>query len=149
MQNFSSGLFNSFNNCCLFESVNRFSVLTKSKSVNNYQSFSSPIATSSPIKKTKQSTKPASKLKILNINCRSICNKVTEFECLIDSTGADIVIGTESWLDNSILSSEIFPKNMTIFRKDRTSGRGGGVFITVSDLINLNLMQIVRYCGLN
>src|SRR5207245_10553521 len=108
-------------------------VLTNNESVNNYQSFSSPIATSSPIKKTKQSAKPASKLKILNINCRSICNKVTEFECLLDSTSADIVIGTESWLDHSILSSEIFPKNMTLFRKDRTSGRGGGVCISFSD----------------
>jgi hypothetical protein len=45
----------------------------------------------------------------------------------------DIVIGTESWLDPSIKDHEVFPSGFTIYRKDRNCGKGGGVFIAVSD----------------
>ena len=31
---------------------------------------------------------------------------------MIESTQADIVTGTESWLDGSIKSSEVFPSNL-------------------------------------
>ena len=51
---------------------------------------------------------------------------------MIESTQADIVIGSESWLDPSISSSEVFPPNFTSFRNDR-SGKGGGVFLLVSN----------------
>ena len=67
------------------------------------------------------------------MNCRSICNKAVELENLIQSVDVDIIIGTESWLNSSIKSSEIFPSNMNILRKDREGSKGGGVFIAVSD----------------
>ena len=49
------------------------------------------------------------------------------------STQADIVLGTESWLKNNHLSTEIFPKGFKVYRKDRTNKAGKGVFILVSD----------------
>lgn len=45
-----------------------------------------------------------------------------------------IVIGTESWLDSTVLNSEVFPAGYHCFRRDR-GARGGGVFLLVrSDL---------------
>ena len=46
----------------------------------------------------------------------------------------DIVIGTESWLNDSILSSEVFPANFNVFRRDRKTSKGGGVFIAVKNI---------------
>jgi hypothetical protein len=51
-------------------------------------------------------------LVILQVNCRSICNKVLEFWNLIDriieSNYPDVVIGTESWLNEEINNAEVF-----------------------------------------
>ena len=37
-------------------------------------------------------------LVLLQVNCRSICNKILVFWNLIDTYNPDVVIGTESWL---------------------------------------------------
>jgi len=47
-------------------------------------------------------------LVILQVNCRSICNKVLEFWNLIETYNLDIVIGTESWLNEEINNAEVF-----------------------------------------
>ena len=52
---------------------------------------------------------------------------------MLESAQADIVLGTESWLKNDYLSTEIFPKGFKVYRKDRPIKVGGGVFILVSD----------------
>ena len=68
------------------------------------------------------------------MNCQSIKNKIPEFQTFIESTDPDIVLGNESWLQQDIKDSEIFPLGYSIFRKDRTLGNkkaGGGVFIMV------------------
>jgi len=41
-------------------------------------------------------------------------------------------MGCESHLDDSYFTSEVFPSNFTIYRKDRCVG-GGGVFVAISD----------------
>ena len=56
----------------------------------------------------------------------------TNLAVLINEHNADIVIGCESHLDQSFLSSEILPSSYIIFRKDRTLG-GGGVFIGIKN----------------
>jgi len=43
---------------------------------------------------------------LLQVNCRSICNKVLEYWNLIDAYNPDVVIGTESWLSEEIVSDE-------------------------------------------
>jgi hypothetical protein len=41
------------------------------------------------------------------VNCRSICNKVLEFWNLIETYNPDVVIGTESWLNEEINNDEV------------------------------------------
>jgi len=55
---------------------------------------------------------------------------------MLDSTKPDIIIGTETWLDSSIKSSEIFPRGYKIIRKDRVGSGGGGVLIAVASELN-------------
>jgi len=66
----------------------------------------------------------------LSLNCCSIrsLNKCNQLAALLDSHDIDIVLGTESHIDPTFLSSEILPKTYKLFRKDRCLG-DGGVFI--------------------
>ena len=38
-------------------------------------------------------------LRVMNINCRSLLDKKSEFQTVLDYTKPDIVMGTESWLE--------------------------------------------------
>lgn len=67
-------------------------------------------------------------LSIININCRSVVNKVTHLEGMLFTHNPDIAVLTETWLDEEIFDSEFVPKNYKVFRKDRDR-RGGGVCI--------------------
>ena len=90
-----------------------------------------------PIQATSSKTHKQS-LKVLNINCQSIVNKKAEFQAIIDSHNPDIIVGTESWLNKTHLSSEIFPSSLgyTPFRQDREADTcGGGVFILVKNTL--------------
>ena len=51
----------------------------------------------------------------------------------MESTAPDIVMGNESWLREHTLSSEIFPSEYNIYRKDRENKSGGGVFLAVKN----------------
>jgi len=77
-------------------------------------------------------------LVLLQVNCRSICNKILEFWNLIDTYNPD-VIGTESWLSKEINNAEIFRDDYITFRRDRCS-RGGGVFICVKNYIDCRVL---------
>lgn len=77
--------------------------------------------------------------KVLVLNCRSILNKILKFEQLVELVGADIIVGTESWLREEISSNEVFPKGYIIYRRDRQIGRGGGVFIAVREALPSSL----------
>ncbi|KAI8494422.1 hypothetical protein Bbelb_276480 [Branchiostoma belcheri] len=59
---------------------------------------------------------------------QSVWNKTAELATVVDTYKPDIVAGTESWLNQNIASSEIFPSNYIAHRKDRQTGQGGGVF---------------------
>ena len=74
-------------------------------------------------------------LVVLQVNCRSICNKVLEFWNLIETYNPDVVIGTESWLHEEVNNAEVFRDNYITFRRDRNS-RGGGVFICIKNHIS-------------
>lgn len=75
------------------------------------------------------------------VNCRSVVNKVDDLAALIDSVKADIVFGTESWLDSSVKDSEAFPEDFVAYSKDR-SRLGGGVFILVRRSLNSSELDI-------
>ena len=69
-------------------------------------------------------------LVLLQVNCRSIFNKVLEFWNYIDTYNSDVAIGTESWLSEEINSAETFRDDYITIRRDMCS-QGGGVFICV------------------
>ena len=79
-----------------------------------------PIASSSPRKKPAMKNAKIKPLRILNINCQSVSNKREEFEHLLDSTKADIILGTESWLSKDIKDHEVFPMDMPYTEKTET-----------------------------
>ena len=91
---------------------------------------------SSPIKKPakRKSSRKNMPLKLMVLNCCGLAStkKQAEFHALVDEANPDIICRTESHLDGSISSSEIFPSGYEIFRKDRNL-YGGGVFIAVSN----------------
>lgn len=68
-------------------------------------------------------------------------NKADELAALIESVKADIVFGTESWLNPSISDSEVFPENFIVYRKDRLS-RGGGVFLLVRSDLRSSVLDV-------
>ena len=63
--------------------------------------------------------------KLIIINCQSLFSKKDSFSHFVSEHNPDFIIGSESWLSNSILNNEVFPPDYTIFRKDRDSGYGG------------------------
>ena len=81
-------------------------------------------------------------LNLVVVNCRSIRNKQAEFFELTRNTSADIILGNESWLSEEIASSEIFPPNYTVYRKDRGDRLGGGVFIAVRNYLVCQLEDL-------
>ncbi|MCG8034728.1 MAG: hypothetical protein JAZ03_21505, partial [Candidatus Thiodiazotropha taylori] len=110
------------------------------KSLSGNSDHLAPKATSTPKQtKTKRHTPKVTsqskeRLTVLNINCRSIKNKIPELHQVIDQTKPDIIACTETWLTPEISSSEIFPDSLgyTVIRNDRKSGKGGGVLLAVS-----------------
>ena len=93
------------------------------------------------MKKDPVSIKNSDRLNVLVVNCRSIRGKQAEFEHLCRSTNAEIIIGTESWLNETIDSREIFPPNFKVFRKDRCERTGGGVFIAVDCSLDSHIIK--------
>lgn len=77
------------------------------------------------------------------VNCRSVKNKVEELSGLILSVQADIILGTESWLDDSILDHEVFPRCFNVYRKDR-SLHGGGVFLLVNNNLQSHQLDLAE-----
>lgn len=63
-------------------------------------------------------------MNISNINC---------FQDLVYSDDIDIVCVNETWLDKNISNFELLNEDYTIYRKDRISGRAGGVLIAVKN----------------
>ena len=69
-------------------------------------------------------------------------------EQLIDNTKADIIFGTESWLNSSIKDHEVIPEGYALYRKDRETGeRGGGVFVAVKkNLVSSEIHEFDKDC---
>lgn len=82
-------------------------------------------------------------LKCASINARSLVNKTPEFMAWVDTNCCDIIAVTETWLDDSLLDSELLPSNYNIERRDRDR-HGGGVMLACRD--NLALVRR-KDCG--
>ena len=64
----------------------------------------------------------------MSLNCQSLRAKKESFLNLINTHCPDIIFGSESWLKDTIYSSEVFPNDYTVYRQDRPDGYGG-VFV--------------------
>ena len=75
-------------------------------------------------------------IKVISINCCSLrsSSRRARLSGLIHEHEPEIIVGCESHLGNSYLSSEMFPAGFSIYRKDRTTG-GGGVFLGTKDTL--------------
>ena len=131
--------------------------------ITTYEPLSPPLATSSPYKqrdntKTKlyntrlgksktdkiqkhtqealTSTKRQS-IKNMVINLCSITNKMSDLAVCIETYNPDIIFGTETHLNSSINSSELFPPNYSVIRKDGDfdNSKEGVLIALKSDLI--------------
>ena len=70
------------------------------------------------------------KLSCVSFNSRSIVNKRLELSSLLASKSYELVAITETFLDSTINSSEIFSDSFNVQRRDR-SRHGGGVLLAV------------------
>lgn len=70
-------------------------------------------------------------LRILNINFQSLRKKGKLLESIILDCDPDVILGTETWLDSQVASSEILPSDLgyDIQRRDRPENPHGGVLI--------------------
>ena len=84
--------------------------------------------------------------KCLYTNCDGISNKVNEFELVLSEAEPHIIFLTETKLNKSILSQEVFPTDKyLIYRKDRDAiNAGGGVCILVrKDIISFEVNNLL------
>lgn len=79
------------------------------------------------------------------LNCRSIKNKIEDFNSLIHTVKPTVVICTESWLDEDIADSEVFPNYFARYRKDRNSHEEA-VFILVDQGIPSKIILVDNLC---
>lgn len=139
MPNFTSSLFES----TIMSTRNSFSTLNSSH-INNISTHSSgpPTSYSSPFNPIKRNKPQSQQHKIISINFQSI-KKKEEVMILIEQADPSIIMGTETWLNPSISSAEIFPLNYEVIRKDRHDGYGvlqaiKKDFIIIIDSVDIN-----------
>lgn len=143
---FDSSLFGSKS----FEHDNQFSALAESSDLDSSSNMDvgEPLISSSPVnnkrgrgrkvggsqgKYTPSRTEKVGGLRILSLNLQGLLNKTQAFAEKINESKPHVILATETWLTPAINSSECFPSNYTVFRKDRI-GKGnsrGGVLIAV------------------
>lgn len=115
---------------------------------------SPPLLSSSPTT-NKSRCRPNSKpirnsYKILVINFQGIRNKVADLNVCIDENNPDVIIGTETHLNSSVASNELFPRLYTVFRKDRTydQSKRGVLVATKNELLATHRADLDSHCEL-
>ena len=83
------------------------------------------------------------------LNARSIINKKTELNIMVDDIKPHIIGITESWANNDITNAELGLEGYVVFRKDRIGRRGGGVLLYIKDTIPASEVQLHEeaYCN--
>ena len=69
--------------------------------------------------------------KFVHLNCRSLFRKIDQIAALYNNF--DMICCTETWLNDSHTVSMLAIPNMTLYRLNRSSKRGGGVCIYVAN----------------
>ena len=122
--NFGSSLFDSSS-----KEISEMNSTTSSGS-----NIGSPLTTSSPKGYVRTHQRNRSNIKTLVINFQSIKNKTLDLMNVLDTTDPDIILGNETWLTSDHHSSEFFPPEFDVIRRDRPDGYGGVLIATKKDL---------------
>ena len=81
-------------------------------------------------------------LKCVSLNARSIMNKKSELNIMVNDSDPHIIGITESWANKDITDAELGLEGYVMFRKDRMGRRGGGVLLYVKDTIPAYEIQL-------
>ena len=114
----------------------RISTLRSMSHSNRGSSHKCDLNNEVPISNNRQ------KLRTLVIKCNGIRNKTAEPVNLVSCTDPDILLFTETKLNNKVSTSEFLPANYKGFRKDRTS-TGGEVMIAIRDNLVAEEVEMV------
>ena len=76
---------------------------------------------------------------MLYYNARSIIPKLDELRILVPIHNPDVICIVESWLDNSILDSELTISNYNLLRLDRNR-HGGGILLYIRDSLSFSMV---------
>lgn len=81
------------------------------------------------------------KLSFFYQNVRGLRTKIDDFFIAVSACQYDVIVLTETWLDEVILSPQLFGNSYTVFRNDRnqrnsSKSRGGGVLIAITSRIS-------------
>ena len=135
--NFSTSLFESTS---VVSTNNSFNLPVDENTSPTTQCDFTPFVASSPKETPTRSyrntpDRKQSGFKVLNVNFQSVRNKSAELAALISEHNPDVMIGTETHLSPEINSSEIFPDNFCVHRRERDCN-GGGTVIAIRDNLN-------------
>ena len=72
-----------------------------------------------------------SEIKCVCVNARSIINKKTELNIMVDDIKPHIIGITESWANNDITNAELGLEGYVMFRKERQTRKTGRRSITI------------------
>ena len=112
---------------------------TPEKTQNSFRNKPNATSTPKPHSQSKHPNKleASKRITVININCRSVKNKIPDLHQVIQQTKPDVICCTETWLKPEINTPEIFPSNLgyQVYRDDRISAPGGGVLLAISNKI--------------
>ena len=81
-------------------------------------------------------------IKCVCLNARSIINKKSELNIMVDDIKPHIIGITESWANNDITDAELGLEGYVMFRKDRIGKRGGGILLYIKETIPAYEVQL-------
>ena len=81
-------------------------------------------------------------IKCVCLNARSIINKKTELNIMVDDIKPHIIGINESWANNDITDAELGLEGYVMFRKDRMGKSGGGVLLYITETIPAYEVQL-------
>ena len=90
-----------------------------------------------------------SEIKCVCLNARSIINKKTELNIMVDDIKPHIIGITESWANKDITNAELGLEGYVMFRKDRIGRRGGGILLYIKDTIPAYEVQLQEEADCN
>ena len=95
-----------------------------------------------PITKIKNTFEPyKNHFKFAHINARSIPKSIDELNQIMNETDIDVLAVSESWLHKYIPHTLFEIDGFKVFRKDRSSKRGGGVCFYCKHYLNPKLIK--------